>query len=123
MLCPERVATRRKNSIEMLGRGEGGGGQWQKRGNWGSKRVQCDRICVSALKAPTGEQRCSEQPSLLPVLSPVTLAGCSLGDCCFTTFFFPGALPVACPWVCAPPYADLCSIPSVSHLRALMHMF
>lgn len=37
--------------------------------------------------------------------------------------FFPGALPVACPWVCAPPYADFCSIPSVSYLRALMHMF
>ena len=36
---------------------------------------------------------------------------------------FSGSLPVACLWVCHRPYADLGSIPSVSYLQALMHMF
>lgn len=99
------------------GRREGGKKSQKRKGNWGSRCLQCARICVLVLKPLAGEQHGSEQPSLFPELSPMTLAGCS------TTFFFPGDLPVACLWVCAPPYADFCSIPSVSHLRALMHMF
>lgn len=116
----------KKISIEMLGRGEGGGGakSQKRKGSWGSRCLQRERICALVLEPRAGEQqRSSEQSSVLPVLSPWPWLGARWGDCWFTMFFFPGDLPVACPWVCAPPYADFCSIPSVSYLRALMHMF
>lgn len=125
MLCPERTETRKKISIEMLGRGEGGEGEksQKRKGNWGSRCLQRGRVCALVLKPPAESSAVQSSARLSQCCPPWPWLGAWWVTAGSPRSFFPGDLPVACPWVCAPPYADFCSIPSVSYLRALMHMF
>lgn len=63
-ICAERTETMKKISIQMLGRVEGRGEKKSqgRKGSWGSKCVQCARICVLVSQPPAGAQCGSEQP-------------------------------------------------------------